>query len=147
MQEPGSGAQPSLAIRLLIIGGAAAVGLVVLGAAAFGVHWVMSGDERDASAAVEEFAHAVDRGDQASMLVMLCVEEADALRESGVPEDEAGGGSDLERPIRTSDVEIRGNVARAVVRRPDQDPVAAYLKREAETWKMCDPERFRWADK
>jgi hypothetical protein len=146
MQVLDQGSQRSLVIRLLIITGAAVVGLVVLGAAAFGVHWAMSGDERAASASVEGFAHAVDRGDQVAVLAMLCSEEADALRESGVPEDETGGGSDLERPIRLSDVEIKGHVARAVVRRPDQEPATVYLKREAEAWKMCDPERLRWVE-
>lgn len=137
----------TLVIRLLIVGGAAATALVVIAAAAFGVYWVMTDDERDARAAVEEFAHAVDRGDQAAVLAMLCSEEAEALRESGVPEEETGGGSDLERPIRTSDVEIRDHIARAVVRRPDQDTATVYLKLESGTWKMCDPERLRWVGK
>ncbi|MFG2287609.1 hypothetical protein ACGFOU_16320 [Streptomyces sp. NPDC048595] len=117
----------------------------VLLAAAGGITAYLLPDQGDSEQsriekAVADFALAVDRGDTARMVGLLCLEEA-----RGVTDDGADSG-DAERdtrskpiPVTTSDIRIKGSVASVVVTRPAQKPTAVYLRKEKGAWKLCAP--------
>jgi hypothetical protein len=99
-------------------------------------------DEAQIRTTVEKFAHAVDREDTATMIAMLCEEEAQSLIDEVPSPDAHGLGPSYERPINISDIRVTGDVAKARVTRPAQQPATLYLRKEANTWKLCDPERY-----
>ncbi len=88
----------------------------------------------------QNFASAVDRGDQPRILSLLCAEEAEA-----VTDDEdfnpANTATSAGKPIalHTSDIRISGNVASARITRPNAPPATLYFRKEAGVWKVCAP--------
>ncbi|MEV0968430.1 Rv0361 family membrane protein [Microtetraspora glauca] len=90
---------------------------------------------------IEKFAHAVDREDTVTMVAMLCEEEAQSVIDEVPSPDDPGLDPSHERPIDVSDIRVTGDVAKARVTRPAQQPATLYLRKEAGTWKLCDPER------
>ncbi|GAA2118027.1 Rv0361 family membrane protein [Actinomadura napierensis] len=130
--------------RLVLLAGALTALAVFAGAAAYGVHRWTHRDERRVSSAVTDFAHAVDREDSATALGLMCAEEEQSAVESGAATTDHGLGSRYERPVKTSDIKISGDLARARLTRPSQQPTTLYLRKEGGTWKLCDPERQSW---
>ncbi|MEU9019766.1 hypothetical protein [Actinomadura sp. NPDC048394] len=127
--------------RFVLLAGALTALAVFTGAAVYGVHWWTHRDERQVSSAVTEFAHAVDREDSATALGLMCAEEKQSAVESGASTTDHGLASRYERPVKTSDIKISGDLARARLTRPSQQPATLYLRKEGGTWKLCDPER------
>lgn len=127
--------------RFVLLAGALTALAVFAGAAVYGVNWWTHRDERRVSSAVTDFAHAVDREDSATALGLMCAEEEQSAVESGASTTDHGLGSRYERPVKTSDIKISGDVARVRLTRPSQQPATLYLRKEGGTWKMCDPER------
>ncbi|WP_433136962.1 hypothetical protein ACQPZ8_33230 [Actinomadura nitritigenes] len=127
--------------RFVLLAGALTALAVFAGAAVYGVHWWTHRDERRVSGAVTDFAHAVDREDSATALGLMCAEEEQSAVESGASTTDHGLGSRYERPVKTSDIKISGDVARVRLTRPSQQPATLYLRKEGGAWKMCDPER------
>ncbi|MCO6004905.1 YbjP/YqhG family protein [Actinoallomurus purpureus] len=100
-------------------------------------------DEAQIRKTVEKFAHTADREDRSTMISMLCEEEAEAVIADGEPSsDNRVLDPDHERPIKVSNIRVTGDVAQARVTRPAQHPATLYLRKEAGTWKLCDPERY-----
>ncbi|WP_369355266.1 hypothetical protein [Streptomyces sp. cg2] len=96
--------------------------------------------------AVTDFALAVDRGDTAKMVALLCLDEAHGVADND--DNSADGERDSRSkpiPTTTSDVRIKGSVASVVVTRPAQKPVSVYLRKENGTWKMCAPVEKSWS--
>ncbi|UQA96892.1 Rv0361 family membrane protein [Streptomyces halobius] len=121
--------------------GAAAVLLAVAGGV---TAYLLPGEEESEESRIKkvvaDFALAVDRGNTHKMIGLLCLEEA-----RGIADEDDGSGDD-ERdthskpiPIETSDVRIKGDVARVVVTRPAQKPTPVYLRKQKGTWKLCAP--------
>ncbi|MGI5321073.1 Rv0361 family membrane protein [Actinomadura nitritigenes] len=127
--------------RFVLLAGALTALAVFAGAAAYGVYWWTHRDERRVSSAVTDFAHAVDREDSATALGLMCAEEEQSAVEAGASTTDHGLGSRYERPVKTSDIKISGDVARVRLTRPSQQPATLYLRKEGGTWKLCDPER------
>lgn len=127
--------------RFALLAGAFTALAVFAGAAAYGVHWWTHRDERRVSSAVTDFAHAVDREDSATALGLMCAEEEQSAVESGASASDHGLGSRYERPVKTSDITISGDVARVRLTRPSQPSATLYLRKEGGAWKLCDPER------
>lgn len=98
--------------------------------------------EAQIRATVEKFARAVDREDTATMIAMLCEEEAQSVIDEIPSPDDSGLGPGYERPIDVADIRVTGDVATVRVTRPAQQPVTLYVRMEAGTWKLCDPERY-----
>jgi hypothetical protein len=127
--------------RPVLLAGALTALAVLAGAAAYGADRWTHRDERRVSGAVTEFAHAVDREDSATALGLMCAEEEQSAVESGASTTDHGLGSRYERPVKTSDIKITGDLARVRLTRPSQQPATLYLRKEGGKWKLCDPER------
>jgi hypothetical protein len=138
-----NGKRPKSRTWSFVVAGAITA-LAVFSGAAYGVFAWTHRDEAQIREAVKDFAHAVDREDAATMLRLLCTEEAQSAVESGVSENDRGLVSRYERPVETSNIRIIGDVAQTRVTRPSQQPATLYLRKESGTWKLCDPERQRW---
>ncbi|GII95271.1 Rv0361 family membrane protein [Sinosporangium siamense] len=98
--------------------------------------------EAEIRSTVERFAHAVDREDTVTMIAMLCEEEAQSVADEVSSSGDQVLDRSHERPIDVSDIRIAGDVATVRVTRPAQQPVTMYLRKESNTWKLCDPERY-----
>ncbi|MBD0692142.1 hypothetical protein [Streptomyces sp. CBMA123] len=96
----------------------------------------------------DRFAGAVDRGDVAASVGMLCAEEAGDLADDGLPSGEASPSADEQQPgasgppVEISDVRIQGDVASVHVTRPGVD-TTLYLRKEAGVWSVCAPAAAR----
>ncbi|MEW2308916.1 hypothetical protein AB0918_09820 [Streptomyces sp. NPDC006864] len=92
---------------------------------------------------VGRFATAVDQGDVAGTVGMLCTEEAGEMADADLP---SGGSSSADEhqpaasgpPVEISEVRIEGDVASAHVTRPGVD-TTIYLRKEAGVWSPCAP--------
>ncbi|MFD5465042.1 hypothetical protein ACFWIQ_19765 [Kitasatospora sp. NPDC127059] len=97
---------------------------------------------------VGRFATAVDRGDVAGSVGMLCPEEAGDMADSDLPSDGVSPSADEQQPaasgppVEVSDVRIEGDVASAHVTRPGVD-TTIYLRKEAGAWSVCAPAAAR----
>jgi hypothetical protein len=90
---------------------------------------------------VDRFVTAVDSGDPATIVVLLCPEEAAGITENDDvapidPSDQVAA-STTTHPREITEVEVVGDIASARVSRPDQEPFTLYLRRDGETWKVC----------
>ncbi|WP_430784135.1 hypothetical protein [Actinoplanes sp. G11-F43] len=129
-----------------IAGGVTAFLLVVAG-----VVWaVSSGGDGPAEVTEEdrirdlisEFALAVDREDQASILRLLCAEEADEIRAGADFDPTLDGDVDVAvsaAPVSVTDLQITGDTARAGITRPAREPATLAFRKENGTWTVCAP--------
>ncbi|MGK5554581.1 Rv0361 family membrane protein [Actinomadura kijaniata] len=100
------------------------------------------GEQGEVRKVVTDFAAAVDRNDNATVLSMLCPREAAGVADDlDSPGDRGDPRAELV-PITVEHVRITGDVAEARVTRPRQPPATLFLRREGGAWKLCDPERY-----
>lgn len=119
--------------------------LLVLSAAAVAVYLAASGsdgEQEDIRRTVVDFAHAVDRDDTATVLTMLCAQEAEGVVDDVASPGDRGDPRAEVVPITVSGIRVTGDVAEVRVTRPQQSPVTLFLRKEDGSWKLCDPERY-----
>jgi hypothetical protein len=100
-----------------------------------------SSDEAQIKSTINQFAEAVDHNDTSKALSYVCTEEATQMREG---DGDAANDSDTvapttRLPVNVTDIHITGDAATAQLSRPPQQPRTVHLKKEAGTWKLCDP--------
>lgn len=98
------------------------------------------GDEADIRALVDRFALAVDREDQAAVVALLCAQEAADITEDDDYDPANDGGLATQPPhrdVRTSQVQVTGDVASARVERPEQDATTLWFRKEDGVWTVC----------
>jgi hypothetical protein len=102
---------------------------------------VRASDEKHIRQAITGFAEAVDTADTPKTLGYLCVEEAEQITEGEdyVPDDTSTIDPIKRLPVNISDVNIDGDTATAQLSRPPDHPRTLKLKKEAGTWKLCNP--------
>ncbi|MFF5259473.1 hypothetical protein ACFY4C_11060 [Actinomadura viridis] len=88
------------------------------------------------------FAHAVDRNDNATLLAMLCPQEAEGVVDDIDSPDDRGDPQAKAIPIKVENVQITGDVAEVRITRPQQGPATLFLRKQNGGWKLCDPERY-----
>jgi hypothetical protein len=125
--------------RLLIAG---AGGLVVVLAAAIVISMLVvraNSDRAKIQKLVDNFASAVDQGDQARIVSLLCAEEAAAVTDGDDydPSNKPGPAAAARRAVRTSEIRVAGSVASAQITRPDQPVATLHFRKEAGVWKVC----------
>jgi hypothetical protein len=99
-------------------------------------------DEAGIRRLVADFALAVDRGDQARLVGLLCAEEASEVKDSDGYAPARDGQYDrsvTEAPVTTSDITVTGDTARARISRPGQDPTTLSFRKENGSWTVCAP--------
>jgi len=115
--------------------------LVVLAAGGSGLYFALrGGDEADIRMVVDRFVTAVDTGDSAEIVALLCPEEAAGISENDDvaaidPSDQLA--APITHPREITDVEVVGDIASTRVSRPNQDSFTLYLRRDGEAWKVC----------
>ncbi|WP_019630588.1 hypothetical protein [Actinomadura atramentaria] len=91
---------------------------------------------------VTAFAGAVDRSDNATVLSMLCAQEAEGVADDIDAPDDHGDPKAALTPITVQNIRITGTTAQASITRPRQQPATVFLLKENGTWKLCDPLRY-----
>lgn len=122
-----------------------AASAIVLAAALVAAYVTVGGDgeEQKVRTAVVNFSHAIDRNDNATMLSLLCRQEAVAVADDIDSPDDHGQPQAKLIPITVQDVHITRDVATVRISRPRQRPATLFLRKEDGAWKLCDPERYR----
>lgn len=117
--------------------------LVVAGAIGGGLGYLNSRSEKqlaDIRETVNEFAEASDTADTKKMAALMCEEEADQFRADMEGTD---AGSPIKpgkrRAVNIGEVSVDGDNATVEVTRPPAPSATFKLKREAHTWKLCNP--------
>ncbi|MGW0444749.1 Rv0361 family membrane protein [Streptosporangium sandarakinum] len=101
------------------------------------------GEQDEIRKTVVDFSIAVDRNDNATVLSMLCLQEAEGVvYDIDSPDDHGDPQAEL-IPITVKDVRVTGDIAEVQVSRPQQQPATLFLRKENGSWKLCDPERYR----
>jgi hypothetical protein len=100
-----------------------------------------SSDEAQIKSTINQFAEAVDHNDTSKALSYVCTAEAAQMTER---DGDAANDSDTvapttRLPVNLTDIHITGDTATAQLSRPPQQPRTVHLKKEAGTWKLCDP--------
>jgi len=87
-----------------------------------------------------EFGAAVDRGDQATLIGLLCQEEATLLTEDD-DYDPTAEPDPLAPPLdrEFADITVDGDRATAQVLIEGAEPATVHLRRDQDHWKLCDP--------
>ncbi|MFE9204269.1 hypothetical protein [Micromonospora sp. NPDC007230] len=91
---------------------------------------------------VNDFAAAVDREDQSTILNLLCTAEVEEFMgdDDFDPSSEPLADPPSVRPVTIADVRISADIASAQVTRPAQPTVTLhFLRKEDGTWKVCAP--------
>lgn len=123
----------TLAVVVAVVAIAVAVVLVIgLGG---------SSDEKQIRQAINGFAEAVDTANTPKTLSYLCAEEARQIieRDDYDPNDTSTIDPIKRLPVNISDVHISGDTATARLKRPPAQTRTLRLKKEAGTWKLCNP--------
>ncbi|MFC0041836.1 hypothetical protein [Actinomadura rayongensis] len=124
----------------------ALVGVVVAGYLVVAGLNSAGGEKDEIRKTVKEFAGAVDRNDNVTLLSMLCPQEAAGVADDIDAPDGRGDPNAKPIPIKVDDVKINGNVAEVRVTRPRQKPATLFLRKEKGVWKLCDTERYNKAN-
>lgn len=137
-QQPRPGRwNPAVVVPLALV---ALVGVVVAG---YLVIFGRGGGEKDEiRKTVKEFASAVDRNDNVTLLSLLCPQEAAGVADDIDSPDGRGDPNAKLIPITVEDIKINGIVAEVRVTRPRQKPATLFLRKEKGVWKLCDTERY-----
>lgn len=146
-QAPSVARPPSWLRRhwVLLVVAAGSVGLLILVAAGIVISVVVAranSDEAKIAAVVDDFAVAVDQSDQATILTLLCAEEASSITEDDDydPADNGPVTGQQKRPsVSTSDIRVNGDTASAKIARPSQPDTTLYFRKEDGGWKVCAP--------
>jgi hypothetical protein len=138
--EQAAPATPGPRRRRVLI--AAAAGLAVVLAAAIAVSVIVvrgNSDQARIQKVVDDFASAVDQGDQARIVSLLCTQEATAVTEDDDydPANRPGPATGARKAVRTSDIRVTGGTASARVSRSNQPDATLHFRKEAGVWKVC----------
>lgn len=122
-----------------------AASAIVLAAALVTAYFTVGddGEQKQVRTTVVNFSHAIDRNDNATMLSLLCKEEAAAVADDIDSPNDHGQPQAKLIPITVKDVHITKDVAKVRITRPRQQPATLFLRKEGGAWKLCDPERYR----
>ncbi|MCV7284921.1 hypothetical protein H7J87_06240 [Mycolicibacterium wolinskyi] len=93
-------------------------------------------------AAVNEFAEASDTADTEKMVTLMCRAEAAEFTEGFEGDLDNGGPIEpaSRRPVNIESITVSGDEATVEVTRPPAPTKTFKLKREDESWKLCNPE-------
>lgn len=131
---------PKRSRRALWILSVVALAAVVATAVVIVIAMVPESDEAQIKSTISQFAAAVDDGNLPKAVSYVCTEEAKQITER---DDYDANASKIEPgkrlPVNVTDVQITGDAAVAQLSRPPQKPRKLHLKKEAGTWKLCDP--------
>lgn len=139
-QQPRPGRRnPAVVVPLALVAlvGAVLAGYLVISGLGGG-----GGEKDEIRKTVKEFAHAVDRNDNVTLLSMLCPQEAAGVADDIDSPDGRGDPKAKLIPITVEDIKINGNIAEVHVTRPRQKPATLFLRKEKGVWKLCDTERY-----
>jgi ketosteroid isomerase-like protein len=146
-QAPSVARPPSWFRRqwVLLVVAAGSICLLVLVAAGIVLSTVVAranSDEAKIAALVDDFAVAVDQSDQATIVTLLCAEEASAITEDDDYDPADNGpvtGQQKKPSVTTSDIRVNGETASAKIARPSQSDTTLYFRKEGGGWKVCAP--------
>ncbi|MER5218506.1 hypothetical protein ABT063_50565 [Streptomyces sp. NPDC002838] len=122
-----------------------AAGVLLLAACGVGLYLMVrtpaDTDETRIRTLVEDFAAAVDRDEQSTILKLLCSSEAQEITQDDDfdPSRPPPSPQPSVRPVEVAEIRVENDTASARVTRPAQSAVRLYFRKEKGTWKVCAP--------
>jgi hypothetical protein len=122
-----------------------AVGVLLLAACGVGLYLMVrtpaDTDKTRIRTLVENFAAAVDRDEQSTILKLLCSSEAQEIMQDDDfdPSRPPPSPQPSVRSVKVTDIHVEDDTASARVTRPSQSAVRLYFRKEKGAWKVCAP--------